>query len=114
MKQPGQVVLFQFPQTDLATGKLRPAVLLAKLPGSFDDWLLCLVSSQARQLVQGFDELLFESDQDFASSGLHSNSIIRTGRLAVVEGSILMGAIGTISNERLSRIKSNLSKWLSA
>lgn len=33
MKQAGQVVLFRFPQTDLAEGKLRPALLLGKLPG---------------------------------------------------------------------------------
>lgn len=35
----GQVVLFRFPQTDLEEGKLRPALLLGKLPGEHDDWL---------------------------------------------------------------------------
>ena len=33
MKRAGQVVLFRFPQTDLQEGKLRPALLLGKLPG---------------------------------------------------------------------------------
>ncbi len=37
MKKAGQVVLFRFPQTDLEEGKLRPALLLAKLPGEYDD-----------------------------------------------------------------------------
>jgi len=40
MKQPGQIVLFRFPQTDLAVGKLRPALLLGRLPGGYDDWLI--------------------------------------------------------------------------
>jgi hypothetical protein len=39
MKQAGQIVLFRFPQTDLEEGKLRPALLLGKLPGAYDDWL---------------------------------------------------------------------------
>ncbi len=32
MKQAGQIVLFRFPQTDLEEGKLRPALLLGRLP----------------------------------------------------------------------------------
>jgi mRNA interferase MazF len=40
MKQVGQIVLFRFPQTNLEEGKLRPALLLAKLPGEYDDWLI--------------------------------------------------------------------------
>ena len=40
MPTPGEIVLFNFPQTNLAFGKLRPALLLGKLPGPYDDWLL--------------------------------------------------------------------------
>jgi mRNA interferase MazF len=39
MKQAGQIVLFRFPHTDLEEGKLRPALLLARLPDEYDDWL---------------------------------------------------------------------------
>ena len=39
MKQAGQVVLFRFPHADLEEGKLRPALLLRRLPGEYDDWL---------------------------------------------------------------------------
>lgn len=45
MKRAGQIVSFRFPQTDLEEEKLRPALLLGKLPGSHDDWLLCMISS---------------------------------------------------------------------
>lgn len=45
MKKVGQIIIFQFPHTDLTEGKLRPALLLAKLPGEYDDWLICMISS---------------------------------------------------------------------
>lgn len=60
MKRAGQVVLFRFPQADLAEGKLRPALLLGKLPGAFDDWLICMISSQLRHFTDGFDEIVRE------------------------------------------------------
>lgn len=114
MKKAGQVVLFRFPQTDLEEGKLRPALLLAKLPGEYDDWLICMISSQARHYVVGFDELVRETDEDFVQSGLKVESVIRVGRLAVVSGDILLGAIGEISPERLSHVKHTLASWLSS
>jgi mRNA interferase MazF len=112
MKQAGQIVLFRFPQTDLEEGKLRPALLLGRLPGEYDDWLICMISSQIRHYVPRFDEMVQETDTDFAESGLKLTSVIRVGRLAVVEGEILLGAIGQIASERLQRIKSRLAEWL--
>ena len=113
MKQAGQIVIFRFPQTDLQEGKLRPALLLGKLPGEFDDWPICMVSSQSRQYIAEFDEVVQESDSDFGESGLKVASVIRVGRLAVVSGEILLGAVGQVSSERLGRIKKHLSDWLS-
>ena len=113
MKQAGQVVVFRFPQTDLDEGKLRPALLLGKLPGEYDDWLICMISSQTHQYIAGFDEMVQDSDDDFGESGLKVPSVIRVGRLAVVSGEILLGAIGQVSNERLGRVKKHLSDWLS-
>jgi mRNA interferase MazF len=113
MKQAGQIILFRFPQTDLEAGKLRPALLLGKLPGDFDDWLICMISSQIRHYVPHFDELIQDTDSDFAHSGLKSASVIRVGRLAVVQGRVLLGATGHISPERLQRIKAHLAEWIS-
>jgi mRNA interferase MazF len=112
MKQAGQIVLFRFLQTDLEEGKLRPALLLGKLPGEFDDWLICMVSSQTRHFIAGFDEIIRGTDSDFSESGLKVESVIRVGRLAAVDGEILLGAIGNISLERLQRVKGNLAEWL--
>jgi len=107
-----QVVLFRFPQTNQATGKLRPALVIRKVPGPHDDWLICMISSQLSQEVPDFDKLISEKDDDFISSGLKQASLIRIARLAVVEKNILLGAIGEISTDRLIRIKDKLSDWL--
>ncbi|MFO1430053.1 MAG: type II toxin-antitoxin system PemK/MazF family toxin [Candidatus Competibacteraceae bacterium] len=112
MKQAGQIVLFRFPQTDLAAGKLRPALLLGRLPGSFDDWLICMISSQTRHSIPQFDELIQEDDSDFIQSGLKVSSVIRVGRLAVVSANILLGAVGQISPTRLKLIKNRLAEWI--
>jgi mRNA interferase MazF len=72
-----------------------------------------MISSQTRQYISGFDEIVKENDEDFKQSGLKVTSVIRVGRLAVVSGEILIGAIGEISNERLNRVKKHLSDWLS-
>ena len=71
-----------------------------------------MISSQTRYYIEGFDELVQESEADFAASGLKAASVIRVGRLAVVDREVLLGAIGEVSPERLRRIKARLADWL--
>jgi mRNA interferase MazF len=112
MKLAGQVVLFRFPQTDLISGKLRPALLIQRAPGPHDDWLICMISSQTQQFIPDFDEIVEEDSEDFAKSGLKVPSVIRIGRLAVVDGTVLLGVLGEISMERLHKIRNRLAAWL--
>ena len=112
MIQEGQVVLFRFPQTNQTAGKLRPALILRKSPVPYDDWLICMISSQLSRQIPEFDEVLTEKDSDFARSGLKNSSVIRISRVAIVDSSILLGTIGQIDTQRLARIKQRLSDWL--
>ncbi len=114
VKKSGQLILFKFPQTDLAVGKLRPALLLAPLPSGRNDWLVCMLSSQLTQAVGGIDEIVSPSDADFAPSGLKTASVIRLTRLAVVSDAIFFGGIGEISAARLSELKKRLAQWIAA
>jgi mRNA interferase MazF len=112
VKHAGQIVLFQFPQTDLGIGKMRPAILLAPLPSDYDDWLVCMMSSKTRQAVSGIDELVSTNDTDFDRTGLKTDTVIRLTRLAVVSDSIFTGTIGEINSDRLGRLKTNLAQWI--
>ncbi len=110
--QDGQVVLIRFPEPDQSTGKLRPVLVVRRLPGRYDDWLVCLISSKLSEQVPGFDELVREKDEDFASSGLKTTSLIRIARLATVEQRSFVGSIGRVSDERLKTVKGRLSRWI--
>ncbi|MCY7345381.1 MAG: type II toxin-antitoxin system PemK/MazF family toxin [Pyrinomonadaceae bacterium] len=112
VKRAGQIVLFRFPQTDLVVGKTRPALLLAPLPSGYDDWLVCMISTQTQQTVLGIDEAISITDSDFSQSGLKTDSIVRLPRLAVVSDSIFLGTIGEISDERLENLKNKLAHWI--
>ena len=87
----GQIVLFRFLQTDQTVDKLRPALVLRRLPGQYNDWLICMVSSNLDQKILDFDEIISPDDSDFKESGLKVPSLIRIGRLAVVDGDIFLG-----------------------
>ena len=53
-------------------------------------------------------------DPDFAGSGLKAPSVLRCSWLAVLDGALLIGSIGSISDERLSRVHARLAEWLAA
>jgi len=101
----GRIVLFRFPQADQKDGKLRPALILRKLPGKFDDWLICMISSQLHQVISDMDEIIDSEEPDFQQTGLKQSSLIRASRLAVVGDDILLGKLGTIDILRLNKIK---------
>ncbi|MGK7946266.1 MAG: type II toxin-antitoxin system PemK/MazF family toxin [Microcystaceae cyanobacterium] len=110
----GQIVLFEFPQTNLVQGKLRPALLIKRLPSVYDDWLTCMISTKKGQEIAEIDEIISPNDDslEFKQTGLKAESVIRVLRLAVVSEQILLGTIGTISPERLNRIQLNLANWI--
>jgi mRNA interferase MazF len=108
----GDIVLIRFPQADLKQGKLRPALVIAIAPGRHPDLLLALVSSRIDQSTAGFDEIIDVADSDYIATGLKVTSIVRLGRLASVESSVVNACLGSISNERLILIKNRLIDWL--
>ncbi len=110
--KPGDIVLIRFPQTDLVIGKLRPALIIAMTPGHHADALLALISSRTHQSVSQFDEIIDPTDDDYAESGVKVRSVIRVARLATVETAIINARLGSISTNRLNRIKERLIVWL--
>jgi mRNA-degrading endonuclease toxin of MazEF toxin-antitoxin module len=110
--KPGDLVLIRFPQTDLQQGKLRPALVVAIAPGRHADVLLALVTSRSYQAIPNFDEVIQPSDPDFSVSRLKTRSVIRLARLATVEPSVIEAKLGSISPDRLTRIRTRMADWL--
>ena len=108
----GDVVLTSVSQVDGVT-KNRPAIFLREMP-LFDDLLVCGVSTQLRQEVSGFDDLILPEHDDFNQSGLLAASLIRLGFLAVIPRKSIPGSIGAISRERRRRLLERLSNHLLA
>jgi len=108
----GDVILTPLPQSD-GSFKNRPAIILREMP-SYGDFLVCGISTQLRQFVSGFDELITAQDTDFSASGLMADSVIRLGFLAVLPRRRILGNIGSISSERRHRLLNNLCAFLLA
>ena len=106
----GDVILTPIPQAD-GSVKNRPAVVLREMP-RYHDLLVCGVSTQIHQRVEGFDEIVSPGDPDFSSSGLLSESLIRLGFLAVLPRKSIVGSIGAISSERHKTLLKRLSDYL--
>jgi mRNA interferase MazF len=106
----GDVVLTPVPQSDGAI-KNRPAVILREIP-PYKDFLVCGISTQLSQRVQGFDEIISSEDTDFVSSGLRTTSMIRLGFLALLLRSRIIGSIGSISSNRHKKLLKTLSDYL--
>ena len=112
MKCAGQIVLTPFPYTDLSGAKLRPVLLLRPASNRYDDWLVCMVSSQLQQAETGLDEIITPSDADFQATGLKTSSVLRLSRLAVLDGALLVGSIGAIDDRRLADVRQRLADWI--
>ena len=106
----GDVVIVAMPQADGGV-KNRPTIILREMP-PFQDVLVCGVSTQLRQEVKDFDEIIAPTDSDFLASSLVGKSLIRLGFLTVVPQSQIVGVIGAISLERHRRLLKKLSDYL--
>jgi len=108
----GDILLFRFPQSDLGVGKLRPALLIKRIEGGFDDWLVCMISTQTRHQIQELEVVLTETMADFSKTGLKKESLVRTSRLAVVQSSVFYGKVGTLPAEPFEDIRTRLADWI--
>ncbi len=106
----GDIILASLPQADGKT-KLRPALVL-KVMLPYKDLLVCGISTQIHQEVNGLDEIINFDDNDFNQSGLIQQSLIRVGYLAILPNKIIAGIIGKISLTRLQKIKKQLADFI--
>ncbi len=98
----GEVVVFPFPQSNLQSGKRRPALVVADLVG--DDLVLCQITSKARSDCYAVPLLL----SDFEFGRLAVDSFIRASRLFTVEQSVILYTAGKIKAAKLQQVKAKI------
>ena len=98
----GDVVVLPFPQTNLQSGKRRPALVVADLAG--DDLVLCQITRKPRTDGHSVPLVL----TDFERGRLAVDSFIRSNRLFTVEQSVILYAAGKIRDAKLQEVKSKI------
>ena len=98
----GEVVVLPFPQTNLQSGKRRPALVVANLAGN--DLILCQITSQTRS--DNYSVPL--TSTDFERGRLAIDSYARTNRLFTVEQSVIIYSAGKIHDTKFNEIKAKL------
>jgi hypothetical protein len=111
--KPGDVVLIQLPKVGGGPLKVWPALVLALLPGAYQNVLIGGISTQLRDLQADWDERIELSDADFAQSGLHRTSAIRPSYLYAADAGEIVGIIGRVDPAGLSRVRGRLARLLS-
>ncbi|MEH2000143.1 MAG: type II toxin-antitoxin system PemK/MazF family toxin [Nostoc sp.] len=106
----GNIILTPIPQ---ANGEIknRPTLILREMP-KYQDFLICGISTQLKQYIPNFDEIISPNDDEFKFSGLVRQSVIRLSFLSVITRNSIIGSIGTISTERHKKLLHNLSQYL--
>ena len=91
----GDVLLTQFPFTDLTGTGLRPCLVVS--PGLIgQDLIVAGISSVVREGVIATDVLLDTSHPAFRQTGLRVQSVIRLHKLATIEQSVIRRRLGHI------------------
>lgn len=95
----GEVVVVPFPFTDLASSKVRPALVLAAL--NRGDLILCQITSQSAGHPDAVPVLL----TDFDTGGLRRDSFALPHRVVTANEVCVRRAVGNLKPEKLREVR---------
>lgn len=98
----GDVVIFQFPFSDVAESKKRPSLVVATLKG--DHVILSQITGQPRP----DPDLLELNSEDFQKGGISRNSFIRPSVLFTIHKSKIEYKAGEIKQEKIKEVQNKL------
>jgi mRNA interferase MazF len=107
--KPGDVVLVNFPFTDLLSSKVRPAVVIT-VKGA--DVIIIGVFSKMPDKIQESHFLISETAEYFAKTGLKKKSIIKTEKIAVIHSSNIRKLLGFLPENIFNMLKIKIRKTL--
>lgn len=96
----GDVVIVNFPNSDLTPSKVRPSLVVATLPGA--DCILCAITSQCPHPSTPHIAI---TERDFEAGTLNVNpSYVRTSKLFTADGRMIRKSVGSIRGEVMASV----------
>lgn len=96
----GDIILINFPFTDLSGRKLRPSVILAE---TNEDVTVTFITTQIKWR-EPTDVLLTPT----STNGLKLSSLIRTSKIATLDKTLIKGRIGKLNINELQELDEKL------
>jgi mRNA interferase MazF len=98
----GDIVIFQFPFSDINDSKKRPSLIVATLKG--DHIILAQITGQPRP----DPDLLDLKAKDFQSGGISRDSFIRPSVLFTIHKSKINYKAGKLKREKIKEVQNKL------
>lgn len=105
----GDIVLIQFPFTNLTESKIRPAVALCE---KGDDVIVIGIFSKVPEVLEDSWFSVDETTPWFIQTGLKKTSVIKTEKIAVIHKSLIKKKIGSLPDGAFVVVKEKIRKTL--
>ena len=108
----GDIILVNFPFTDLKGMKVRPALVIstAMVHQHESDLTLLFISSVIPSKIQSYEFLFPETHPDFAKSGLKKVSLFKTSKVVTVQKKLAVRKLGTLGDRVRKELASVFEK----
>lgn len=105
----GDVVLVQFPFTDMISAKVRPAIVISVKE---QDVIVIGIFSRVPQVIEDTWVLLDESANYFPSTGLKKTSVAKAEKIAVIDKRIIRKRLGSVPPDVMIQVNLAVKKAL--
>lgn len=109
MYRSGDIILINFPFTNLTGSKVRPALVIVEKK---DDIIVIGIFSKVPGVIEDSWFLLEEDIKGFNQTGLKKRSVIKTEKIAVIHNSIVKKNLGNLPDNIFVAVKEKLRKTL--
>jgi mRNA interferase MazF len=106
MPLPCDIVLLNFPFTDLSAAKQRPVMVLTEAT-VYGDFTAAQVASQLHHLVQ-----MALRDSDFELGRLPKASVVRPDKVFTLNQSLVVRRVGRLRQPAFERIRAEICRYL--
>lgn len=103
----GDIVLAEFPFTDLSQKKLRPALVLWA-SSTIDEITICFISSQNVFSLSLDEFALNASDPEFYRTGLKVSSKVRVTRIVSLEQRLILRRLGELGSQQMQELNATI------